>query len=417
MRRETQLQMQLVVFSLLASTVLGKKGPCGRHRERLLIDWDLASVSTKKSVPHEVTLSANTMMGVEVEVTATAELLNSDGSYSPGKANLYPTQYSNGKDSDLEAAGRSIGATEVLITQARGAKLKKGPNDAATGSRICVEFGGDVDSVDIVSMPFLDVESETEVTFKRKNKPDAKVKVDAVPNANALILDLASQGSKARGVTKFCVPLWESGAIGDLELCVKDKDGTGGDPHVYTDAGDVVDVYLPVGPWISMMSGDDLALQVHVFNQPGMVERQWYDGVAVVNVTSGATVANVTLADDVNAEPGKIVDFGVELGGETLVDTNQTYVAQNPGSPSASVQVKADKVKPHGKSLDRLLIQTPGFSFVVMCAFGGQKHIDLHFTSIDRQLVHGPLVEIIYGDELSAEALSWIDEASAVEEA
>eukprot|EP00631_Chrysoreinhardia_giraudii_P001512 CAMPEP_0197421640 /NCGR_PEP_ID=MMETSP1170-20131217/9902_1 /TAXON_ID=54406 /ORGANISM="Sarcinochrysis sp, Strain CCMP770" /LENGTH=377 /DNA_ID=CAMNT_0042948905 /DNA_START=185 /DNA_END=1318 /DNA_ORIENTATION=- len=212
--------------------------------------------------------------------------------------------------------------------------------------------------------------------------------------------------------------------------------GMKGDPHVHTRDGHQIDIYLPVGKWVELLAGPDVALFGHVFSKPEDPVIQWFDGLAVTDATNNNTIFNFTIPHDipigeVNDRGNGTIDYFLVLDedGTKLVDANKTYT-----SKTGRVEVEAAKLSNHVRGgvhpiyNDKLTVSAPHFTFSVVNSretnenfFSSPEeqlsltHIDVDFALLDPKNVKGPLVDLMFDRSDSDLADAWEHEANAYE--
>lgn len=217
---------------------------------------------------------------------------------------------------------------------------------------------------------------------------------------------------------------WASafGVVSITEDCVLYAPNLGmrADPHVHTSDGHIVDIYLPLDTWSELIYGPTYTIVGHVFGRRGD-EIQWFDGIALV--ANGTTVFNASIPHDVAlGEVGPEIQYlTVDLDGNRLTKTNNTYVSGDVEVTTA----KLDSAIRQGKNPinnDIISVATPDFDFKVYIARETRRenydsleeqlaetHLDFKFTKVAHpERLSGPVAEIMWSQfhSLSDQAIA-----------
>lgn len=295
------------------------------------------------------------------------------------------------------------------------------PDDSRYGGTFVFDFtaiDGVIEARDIV---VVDTEDMGTISCLFPRGGEKRVTIPDITNSHMETVYLG-----CNYVTKLAVQIPGSGALDNLTLCAPadamPASGSSlptttitGDPHIHTASGHIVDLVLPVGPWVPLLEGPNFALEGHVFSKAQDEKIQWFDGFAVIDKTRNATVFNATIPHDVpigEAGPvGGIEYVTATLDGDRITATNKVYKA-------AGVTVAANKLSSairgglRPKYNDDLDVIVKDFGFEIYIARETSRdnydsleeqlaltHLDVRFhDNFDTTKLSGVLVNVIWGD-------------------
>jgi len=190
-----------------------------------------------------------------------------------------------------------------------------------------------------------------------------------------------------------------------------------GDPHVHTQEGRRVDIYLPLGIWSPLLAGDRVAMTGHVFARANKDDTttQWFDGIRVVEANDTTKVLfEARIPHDIElgtvGPDGTYVQYiRASLGDDPITKTNATYT-------SPPLTVKASKMTSHVRGgrrpiyNDRLYVTTPDFEFTLENSREtnrdlfdslqeqlAETHLNLAFKRVPfPETLSGPLAELMW---------------------
>lgn len=193
----------------------------------------------------------------------------------------------------------------------------------------------------------------------------------------------------------------------------------GGDPHVYTTDGRIVDIYLQPGLWTHLMAGKNFAISGRVFSRtPQDASTQWFDGFRVERVSTGEVVFEAIRPNPHDVNIGKVRPHGdevqyldVTLGDNKCTMINTTYTEGSLAVTPTKLQTAARIEGPtHPIFNDHIEVNTPDFSFALSVSAAldpanfdsyaemlKETHIDFKFKQVDDiASLSGPVAELMY---------------------
>lgn len=296
------------------------------------------------------------------------------------------------------------------------------PDDSRYGGTFVFDLSAIPYVVEAQDLVVVDTEDSGTISCLFPRGGEKRITIPEVTNS---YMETVSLGCNY--VTKISVQIPGSAALDALTLCMPalpDTTPSGsslptttitGDPHVHTASGHIVDLLLPVGPWVPLLEGPKFALEGHVFSKAQDEKIQWFDGFAVIDKTRNATVFNATIPHDVpTGEAGPL--GGIEyliatLDGNRITQSNKVYTAAGV-TVAASKLASAVRGGKDPKYNDDLDVTVGDFGFEVYVARETSRdnydsleeqlsltHLDVRFHgNFDTTKLSGVLVDVIWGD-------------------
>jgi len=362
---------------------------------------------------------------------------------------IYDTDEPTGNDaSDLgnpdARDGIELGKVLIIQEDDPAVMVDDGPDDRSFGGEIYLDFStfGDSGVVTVSKLTVVDIDSEEEAdSYIVLMNPAGEVvgmQTGMMNAGDGSVQEIDFE--EIEDVSMMQVIFKGSAAVDDIEVCISESSFSGGppdvrdDPHVHTADGHVVDIYLKPKHWVSMMAGPRYAISGRVFSKDNDETKQWFDGITLLDSSTGDEIASVVIPHDV--EVGSLGDhsevqyFDVTFEGEQLVKTNREFESKD-----GLVTIKTSKLAKSARSgifNDMITIATPDFTFTLESSRETKKeyfntteeqiqltHIDLKFLRTPHpQDYAGPLAEIMFRNIItskSSEALAWTQKTNALE--